>query len=1025
MKTNNFKTVRAYNINWLKNATNNDTGAQQMVINSKQDNNIVIKSFTNKFGHIFSDVKPSEFIEASKFNFNLMEIINNNVHKVYFDIDAKTETIKDKTNYRAFCISEIEKIFPASDMALSGSENEYKYSYHITLNNYNVNNDDDKALLKIIVKKLKETISDIDITVYSKNRCMKFINQSKPTTKLQPLKRIQEIILNDDITKHCITSFLNLNAVSISEMVFNNELKLYLDIEDKNKPFNITTLPKIKRAINNTHYNNIVNEFDENEILTPIKLLTLAPLDANFKHNYTFFVLLFCFSNNLTINNFLEWYNQKTTDNIKHQYKINLWASLDKYKGVSSEAFINMLSNYYPKIKTDKHKIRMDKLFDISKYKEYIQIIDEIRPNNFISVLKYNEQQEHDEQNKTRQKNLLDTIYTNNITFEPYNKYTIFNVGMGGGKTTQTINYLKKMTTQNPNLKFLFITPNITLSRSLYTRLKNEQINIEHYDEEYTAKKTKNKKQKNEMRDAGNLITCLNSLHYLKNNIYDIIICDEIETLLHKWYANETLMKKPIDSMEGWDIFINLFDKAKQVILLDAFTTNLSLDFIKSLDGNTTLKIYQKLKETSEKVIKVIKNKNEWLKGIISKLNKGFKVWVYYPYNKGNLKNESMETIKKTIETATNKKGISYNADCDDKNIKDLDDVANTWGNIDFVLTNSKITVGINYEESDFNCVFLAMAGFSSGRDVIQASCRCRYITSNYIYLHFIDNYNNVSTFDPNDKLMYKNNIYDALATNIIIEKLAPLKGTFYNFCKMAGYKLEINSEMFNDDINTDINELLNNNTISINYDNIDSIDNYKANKLQYKIIQHQATTEDKLKLKKYFFNKLFIENDNNDNIINIMFDDNYFKFIDALNNIIPNKFEKNIFEMIKELNKWACIFPTNEELKKVILDDNILDMLFNDDSSWTFKKLNRKSGAKILIKDIYYKTFGREIIKTKTDKNKNATYTINNNIHDVYNYCIENLIKYNEDRENKLDVFEDDNINNVKLNLVDDIFED
>ena len=27
-----------------------------------------------------------------------------------------------------------------------------------------------------------------------------------------------------------------------------------------------------------------------------------------------------------------------------------------------------MLSNYYPKIKTDKHKIRMDKLFDISKY---------------------------------------------------------------------------------------------------------------------------------------------------------------------------------------------------------------------------------------------------------------------------------------------------------------------------------------------------------------------------------------------------------------------------------------------------------------------------------------------------------------------------------------------------------------------------------------------------------------------------------------------------------------------------------
>ena len=83
MKTNNFKTLRAYNINWLKNASPQDTGAQQMVINSKDENNIAIKSFTNKFGHIFSDVQPSEFIEASKFNFNLMEIITNNTHKVF------------------------------------------------------------------------------------------------------------------------------------------------------------------------------------------------------------------------------------------------------------------------------------------------------------------------------------------------------------------------------------------------------------------------------------------------------------------------------------------------------------------------------------------------------------------------------------------------------------------------------------------------------------------------------------------------------------------------------------------------------------------------------------------------------------------------------------------------------------------------------------------------------------------------------------------------------------------------------
>ena len=146
-------------------------------------------------------------------------------------------------------------------MALSGSENDYKYSYHFVLPGYMCYNEKDKEILKAVVKKLKETIIDIDTSVYSKNRCMKFLNQSKPTTKQQPLKRVQQIIINDDATKHCITAFLNLNAISISEMVFNDKYKFVFDIEDKNKPFNITTLPKIKRHINNITYTKIVNEY--------------------------------------------------------------------------------------------------------------------------------------------------------------------------------------------------------------------------------------------------------------------------------------------------------------------------------------------------------------------------------------------------------------------------------------------------------------------------------------------------------------------------------------------------------------------------------------------------------------------------------------------------------------------------------------------------------------------------------------------------------------------------------------------
>ena len=40
MKTQNFKVITAYEIDWLKNATMNDSGAQQMVTDSSPEENM-------------------------------------------------------------------------------------------------------------------------------------------------------------------------------------------------------------------------------------------------------------------------------------------------------------------------------------------------------------------------------------------------------------------------------------------------------------------------------------------------------------------------------------------------------------------------------------------------------------------------------------------------------------------------------------------------------------------------------------------------------------------------------------------------------------------------------------------------------------------------------------------------------------------------------------------------------------------------------------------------------------------------
>ena len=41
------------------------------------------------------------------------------------------------------------------------------------------------------------------------------------------------------------------------------------------------------------------------------------------------------------------------------------------------------------------------------------------------------------------------------------------------------------------------------------------------------------------MKFANSLVVCINPLHYLQSNTYDIIVLDELETTLNKLYSNK------------------------------------------------------------------------------------------------------------------------------------------------------------------------------------------------------------------------------------------------------------------------------------------------------------------------------------------------------------------------------------------------------------------------------------------------------------------------------------------------------
>jgi hypothetical protein len=285
--------------------------------------------------------------------------------------------------------------------------------------------------------------------------------------------------------------------------------------------------------------------------LKALELLNIAPLTKEHTHKYTFQVMLFCYTNSISFDSYMKWYMKKNNSEEKKNNKFIQWQTLHQYKGVEMRNFKNLLSYYYPELKTGFGAIKFNQLINTTAFNN-VKYIDRIEPINFIESSKY--------------------------------KFTTFFMGMGCGKTEQMLMFLKTQ----PTKRFLFIIPNISLGIGVYKRIQEFGIKVEHYDEDY---RTKNKKYKNkhEMSTADNLIICINSLHYLKQNRYDYIIIDEIETVNNKWFQNKTLTTTDdvkLLSCESWDIYKQLLKKAERVFLLDAFITNTTLKFIDGIEPN-------------------------------------------------------------------------------------------------------------------------------------------------------------------------------------------------------------------------------------------------------------------------------------------------------------------------------------------------------------------------------------------------------------------------------------------------------
>lgn len=914
------KQTKLWKLDWFKNDDENG-GAMAEAIKECPAEHILIHSQTKKNGRLWGHTEPPKLLKLLETNHGLYEVIIKFPHKVYFDID------KSGSQDQSF-LQQVKQIiltyFPNAEMAVSGSIKETKTSYHIVLQNYAIHNEQERDHMKHLAKYICENVEEgFDWKVYTKNRNMKCINQSKDDG------RVQEIIEHDDFKAHCITCFVSNYALPF--MKLPEPVEEAVMIAKSNKVFDIGCLPKLVLST--------PDDFDVTTA-TPSDILALLPIDKSFNHDYTHLVSRFCYHNEISFETFLSWIKKKHDP--LHQSVIqkwsNHWNKLDKFPPVNSQRMINILHHFYPHIKKDIHFRKFSQTFQLPS-------------DNIIKIETISQEQ-----------------------FKNPEKYSVFNVGMGGGKTAQTINYLKT----EPN--FLWIAPNRALATNTKKRFEMEDIDICNYQEVNTKKKKEGK-----LKEEPRLIVCLNSLHYIENTHYDVLVIDEIETLIDKFLGDFLEQGKLQLKQQIWKSFLQIFRNAKKVILLDAFITTKTIKLITSIEEECEFKIYERIKEPHTRTIHYMDSRDTMIHDIITKLNQGQKLFIFYPYKKDSDSFFSMERIYKAINEATGKTGIFYHADVDDGIKAGLKDVNSTWEDKDFIITNNIITCGINYENLDFDYKYIFVAGHNTPRDIIQVSYRARHLNSGIIKVCYLGKMTQSNTW-LNDCQKMNCQIYNKMYNEILIEKKAPLKRAFQLFCVKAHYKQKTDAFKITEAVGQEIEDLIYKQQIGIRYDEIPDIDWGQAEMIESKCMAQQATMYDKYALNKYYLKKSFTANCEEE-IFAEIWDEDYTFFFRRLGEILrePN----NLFNLIATENKLKHLFPI--EVKKTKLSKEVKDLIFKE---FSFKYITSSSSSNKIIKEIYNTYFAKHIIKTEYYENsKDMAYHVDIDASRYYNIAKENLI--------------------------------
>ena len=952
---------KVWGILWYRNDT--PSGAMKQTVANCGKDEIVVHSHTNNHPRLYAHITPSKMLTLVEKNRGIYEILSHYPKKVHFDVDCKRKDMGEEKfkKYHTYgldlldrCCEIITEHFPNADFANSGSMTDDAISFHITLTNYVIQNKEQLAMLKQIVNSMKEKEETFDTKIYTDNRQMKAVNQTKPNDT-----RVQSILKNTNIKDHLITCFFNENPLPFPEP--KEEVLEKIKVEQAKKSINILNdYPKLSSIEMTDAKKHILEEY-ELEQMTPSQMLQLMPLTKEFPHSHTWRMCRFAYYNNIPIEEFIAWYRQKHDD----QESINKYTQIHypnahKYAEPSIQQIQKLLIYYYPKLVKDIHYRRFTDTFELP---------DKIHKVDTISQQLYN-----------------------------IDKCVIFNVGMGGGKTHQTIEYLSS----EPS--FCWVCPNRALAHNTEKRLVDA---LAHSDVAHYERFTKKEKDDGCFNNINRLIIVANSLHYIKQKTYNTIVIDEIETMLDKWEGS--FINNNGHKLASWNAFINIFRNAKKIILLDAFITTKTISFLESIGVADYTIIERKI----EPVTRNIHYYSSWdimVKMIMEDLKAEKKVFIFYPYKDGTDKYLSMVSFANMLELSCNVKGSFYNADVDDKKKEDVKDVNFSWCNKNFIITNNMITCGVNYDTDEpseqFDKKYIFVASMNSPRDIIQVSYRARALKDNVINVCFLGRMLQNNIWEDDTKtVMGDCPIYKSLYNKILIEKKSPLRKTFTFFANKAHYIQHTEKKCeVTDAITQEIQDLQKKYNIDFDFTQVENIDHSYAEVINQKSIIHEATMYEKVMLKKYHFlanfteasHSLIFEEDTT--FTSFLWNNNLIKFVDKIFENADKK--ESIFKTLQDTYGWDTIFPLKVDLKMKITD-TIKQQFFKE---FQYKFCSMKSHLPHLLTITYNGYFGKDIIQRSyqgSGDKKNVVYSIDHSIiTPMYKFCMDNRFNFEKHQE-------------------------